>query len=551
VVRVEPAATPSGSGFGGEAVVNAFSNNRQGAGSIMVEHGSLALPLLGEAGARLRVSGRKAGEASTPDYTLRNTGFGELNIGATLGLTRGWGSSELHWSRFDTEIGLFTGAHVGNFDDLLRAMEQEPTRTDFEYAIANPRQEVTHDALRWQSHVHLSEIATLEGTYGFQRNRRSEYDSHGPVALQSRPAFGLDLYTHTLDLLVHHEETGPFRGSVGVSGMRQGNISTGKAFLIPQYRLYTGAAFLSEEATLGRLTLTGGIRYDHRWQHVYPFGDFGIVTVDETREYTGFSGSAGASVGFAEAWSIGGTIGRAWRAPNVNERFSQGVHHGTAQYELGDTTLVSERTWNLDVTLRRSGPRLGLEVSAYRNRISDYIFLEPRAPVQTIRGAYPAFNFRQTDAEITGLEVSVDARPTEALSVHASGSATRGTDGGTDGPLYDMPADRVRFGARLDLPERPWLGGPWLEVGVALVREQDRVPESIVYALPTDGYGLLDLAIGAEQVFVGRQRLEVSLSVENLLNRSYRDYLSRYKLFVDDPGRDLVLRVRMPFGATH
>ena len=45
--------------------------------------------------------------------------------------------------------------------------------------------------------------------------------------------------------------------------------------------------------------------------------------------------------------------------------------------------------------------------------------------------------------------------------------------------------------------------------------------------------------------------MDISLEVQNLLNTPYRDYLSRYKLFVDDPGRDVVLRVRVPLGASH
>jgi iron complex outermembrane receptor protein len=42
--------------------------------------------------------------------------------------------------------------------------------------------------------------------------------------------------------------------------------------------------------------------------------------------------------------------------------------------------------------------------------------------------------------------------------------------------------------------------------------------------------------------------MDVSVSVTNALDTRYRDYLSRYRLFVDDPGRDVVVRVRMPIG---
>ncbi|MGB1779426.1 MAG: hypothetical protein ACPHQP_07715, partial [Longimicrobiales bacterium] len=63
VLRIEPAEAPSESGFAGETVFNAFSNNRQYSGSAMLEHGSLDLPLLGMVGGRVRASARKSGDA--------------------------------------------------------------------------------------------------------------------------------------------------------------------------------------------------------------------------------------------------------------------------------------------------------------------------------------------------------------------------------------------------------------------------------------------------------------------------------------------------------
>ena len=554
VLRIEPGPAPSESDFGGEMVLNGFSNNRQFAGSAMVEHGRIPLPGVGEVGGRLRVSSRKSGDARTPDYNLGNTAFSELNLGAAVGVVRPWGSLQIDYSRFATDIGLYSGAHVGNFDDLLRAMERGPAETEFSYAIDNPRQEVTHHMLRVEGHRHLEGTGTLETVYGFQMNARREYDSHGPLANQIRPAFGLDLYTHSLETLLHHTAGSRLRGSVGISASRQGNISRGKGFLIPQYRSYTGAAFVSEEVDLGRLSLSGGVRYEYRWQRVFEFADVGIDVPDEQRSYDGVSGSLGASLALGSDWSLSSSVGRGWRAPNVNERFSQGVHHGTAQYELGDESLGTERTLNTDVTVRRVGNRLDLQVSAYRNRIDGFIYLEPRDPVLTIRGAFPAFEFVQTDAVISGGEASVTVRPGGAggpLELTAGGSIVRGNDEVTDGYLYDMPADRIRVGARANLPTTSTFSSPFLEVGFTGVLEQTRVPESIIYALPTDGYNLLSLEIGAEAVnWLGRH-VEVNLEVRNLLDTSYRDYLSRYKLFVDDPGRDIVFRLRVPLGERH
>ena len=330
--------------------------------------------------------------------------------------------------------------------------------------------------------------------------------------------------------------------------MRQGNISNGKGFLIPQYRLYSGAVFLSEEADLGWATVSGGARYEVRWQRVFEVDDVSINVPDETKTYGDVAAAFGISVPIGDLWSIGETAGRAWRAPNVNERYSQGVHHGTAQYEIGDADLGKERTWSVDGTLRHSGDRVTGQVAAYRNAISGFIYLEPRAPVLSIRGAYPGFDYAQTDAVVTGLEMSGEVRLLRGVEFTFSGALLRGTDDITNAPLYDMPADRGTLGLRFTLPDASWVSRPFLSAGLTLVREQDRVPEGTIYALPTDGYQLVDVELGAQSLQVNGRRINVGLEVRNLFDTSYRDYLSRYKLFVDDLGRDIVLRVRVPVG---
>jgi iron complex outermembrane receptor protein len=58
---------------------------------------------------------------------------------------------------------------------------------------------------------------------------------------------------------------------------------------------------------------------------------------------------------------------------------------------------------------------------------------------------------------------------------------------------------------------------------------------------------LFDLLLDT-QLFLGAQELHLNFGVRNLFNVSYRDYLSRYRYFIDNAGRDFVLRVHIPFG---
>lgn len=548
VVRIESRPLPQTDAPGGEVVVNSFSNNLQAAGSVMLETGGVDIPFVGRAGVRVRGSVRRAGDAQTPTDNIRNTGFTELDASGTIGIQRRWGESEILVSTYNTTLGLFSGAHVGNLDDLQRAINRGPLPTDFSYEIRPPKQNVTHDAIHWRTQFTSPSFADLELNVGYQRNHRREFDNHGPLAERDRAAFALKLFTYTGLFHVHHAPIGPLTGTIGLSGMHQANVSSGKSFLIPQYWLNAGAAYINETLPLGKLTATVGVRYDFRWQRVFDFRVGNQDFTGEDRTYDGFAGSAGISYLLGSGWSVASSIGSAWRAPNVNERFSLGVHHGTAQYEIGDSSLITERTLNTDLTIRHAGSHAAFEVSGYRNLVRNYMYLHPRDPVLTIRGAFPAFEYQQTDALLYGVDAAMEVIPTRTLSLEGTLSVVRGNNRSLDEPLYDLPADRFSASVR-----HTWEGGnvvsaPYIQIGGTFVRKQDQVPSETIYSLPVDGYALANLEVGVRHVRLGTMPVSVSLAVRNLFDVAYRDYLSRYKLFIDDPGRDIVLRLQAVFG---
>jgi iron complex outermembrane receptor protein len=233
----------------------------------------------------------------------------------------------------------------------------------------------------------------------------------------------------------------------------------------------------------------------------------------------------------------------------VSELFSAGVHQGAAQYELGDSSLNRERSVNIDATLRHVGAKLRFEVSAYQNRISNFLFLRPTGVISTVRGTYAGYQYTETDARLRGIEASFLLSPASWWSLYASGTLLRGVDRNSSTPLYDMPSDRVVANLRFYVGSSSHLRDPYVEIGTTLVRRQDQVPPILPFPLPTAGYGLFNAELGVRQLLVAGQAFTLSLAGRNLFNVHYRDYLSRYRLFVDDPGRDIVVRLQVPFGS--
>lgn len=548
VVRVDHAMVSDTGRVRGELALNSFTNSRQGALSLSVQGGGLTLPGIGRTGYRLRLSSRVAGNAASPDYFLSNTGFRELNGSATFGVQRGWGTSELALTHFGTELGVLRQAHAGNFADLQRAMTTAPRDSAFSYTIGRPNQRVSHTTARWRTTLETATRGEVEVVYGLQFNDRREYDSHGPLRFQDVPAFHLRLFTNSLDARWKHPAWRGVTGTVGASVLQQGNQTLGKGFLIPGFDLYQGAVFAQEEWSTDRLTLTAGARGDLFSQTTLAFADAGIRSPAGTKSWGGFAGSLGAAWRLNDAWQGSLRLARAWRPPTVNERYAQGVHHGSAQYELGQANLRAERSLGVEAGLRYAGERTSLDLAAYDNTVDDFIYLQPREPVVTLRGTFPAFNYAQTQARLRGVEVAARWSPVDRIELLATGTIVRGTNRRTAEPLFDMPADRALVQAR-------WTGrhaslGAWhVGLGSVLVRRQDGVPDGTIYTLPTAGYALLQADVGTVAARLFGRPLDVSMSLNNALDTRYRDYLSRYRLFVDDPGRDVVVRLRVPLGA--
>ena len=549
VIRIEPPELPTRPGMGGRINTNLFSNNRQGAGSLLLQG---ALRRLGGLMWRVQGSLRRAGDAHAPVHVIRNSGFDERDYSVALGYTTDRVDTEAYFSHFGTWIGIFKGAHIGNTTDLRRTIERgDPTIVgSFTYEIDNPRQRVDHDLLSVRSLVRFEGKGNLELRYGQQYNRREEWDSHARSGGVARPGFSQGLQTHSGDAIFQHRNFGNWYGKVGVSGMRQENKRFSTGFLIPDFLAYSAGVFALESWTKGKTTVETGLRYDYRWMEIYSntgrrateIVDGGIFT------YSNMTGVLGLIYALTPDMAVAANVGRAWRPPGVNELYSHGVHHGTAQFEIGDKELGTESSLNTDLTLRYQGDRgrgeLGLFRSSYRNFIS---LLPADDLVLTIRGAFPKFTHVQNDAVIQGFDGYLEYELTPHIDTHLSASFVRGRNTEERQPLYQMPSTRFIAGLSFHLPT----GGRLLDAGIGFegrfVLRQDNFPEGIDYADPPDGYELFDLDLHAE-VAVADQPVRVQFGIRNLFNQRYRDYLSRFRYFIDNPGRNVTFGMSIPFG---
>lgn len=558
VLRLEPRTLPSVPGIQGAVDVDAFTNNGQGAGSVLLEGALQTGPSDGTTWAwRTQGSFRKAAASRAPEYVIGNTGFEERNASVAGQVSSGRWTGEVSLSRFDTVLGIFSGAHVNTVGGLEAAIERGRPAVDYDYtyAVDAPRQRVTHNLATVSAAVDLATGDWVEVQYGVQHNHRREYDAHSPGGgVPKRPGVDLQLITHSLDATWRSRPVGPVAGGdvmlfAGLSGMNQGNTNGRSSYLIPNYRALTGGAFARSTWLRGDWMLDAGLRLDRQWSRSFPRTDAQRGFEETERGFTGGSGVFSMTWRVAPRWSISTTASTSWRPPSFNELYSDGVHHGTAQFEVGNARLDAERAWSLDATVRHAGPRVRLQVGAYETRVADFIHLIPTGdPVVTIRGVFPEFSYRQSNVVLRGVDGRAEVDVLEALTVGATAALVRATDRDLDRPLIDVPADRGSTFAEGRLWRRPGqrLGEVSVRAEMHLVREQTRVPEGVDFAPPPPGYQLVDLSVKAT-LGGGPAPATLRLGVDNVFNTAYRDYLDRLRYFTDAPGRTLTLRMHVPF----
>ena len=146
-----------------------------------------------------------------------------------------------------------------------------------------------------------------------------------------------------------------------------------------------------------------------------------------------------------------------------------------------------------------------------------------------------------------GGEIWLRGTPLSWLMIDAGADLVRGTNEETKNPLPLIPASRVRIGVRL-VSDQTWgFKMPYCYVHTTLVARQNR-PGPFETASPP--YTLVDAGVGGI-LALGTTDIALDLAVQNLLDRSYYDHLSRYKNFALNPGRNLLLKASVPFTILH
>lgn len=552
VVLVEPRALRDSAGVNGELNFGGASNGRLGVTSALVD-GNIGK--LNGLSWRLQGTLKRLGNVSTPDYYLKNTGLKEYNFSWALGYNKERFGVELFYSQFNTDIGIFSAAHIGNLTDLQRAIDaEEPLESaDFTYEINRPFQHIEHELFKAKAYLKTWGIGQLDFVYARQYNLREEFDKHLPrndsLAALNLPELQFEITTHIGEVVWKQNRNHAFNTQIGVSTIQQANTLEGRDF-IPAFVKYSTGAFLIEKWRSKNLKfeLETGVRYDYIFQEIYKWNNW--IREYETYSYTynNVSGSFGAIYKPTSELSARINFGMAWRPPNVSELFADGLHHGAAAVEYGDTNLVAERAYNTIAAIDYAHNKFLFQLEGYYNRINNFIYLKPTLPATlTIKGAFPTFEYSQVEAALTGFDLSTKYEFVKNVSWTGKTSFLWARNLTEKEWLVGMPANRFKNSVEYKLPDLQRIKEIYVEIGLETVLEQTLVPDSSDYLAPPSGYNLMSFGLGFSIPTYKKQKLVVDFGINNLLNTVYRDYMNRFRYYADELGRNYTINLKLTF----
>lgn len=529
----------------GNISYNFFSNGRANSLSGMIESNSSKLPGFTY---RLQSTFRRGGNARTPEYYLSNTGLKEINFSSAFGYRRKRLEQELFLSVFNTQLGILSGSHIGNLTDLYNAFQASRPfdSSGFTYHIGFPHQKVEHVLAKYSLTYDMLKHGKLHIMLGYQDNTRREYDKSTATKLDDgsyKPALHFKLRTLNYDIQWAHRAYKRWTGSMGINGFYQNNVYLGFYF-IPNFQKNLSGFYVTEKWHKNRSSLEWGLRYDLNSFRIQKWEKNNVI--DRMHFYHG----AAANASFRQQGkytTLHLNAGTAWRAPHVNELYSFGVHQSAATFEIGDSLLKPERSFNVSATLDiHIKNKWNAEITLFHNYIRNFINLQPQLPATlTIRGAFPTFAFKSMQTSFLGLEGNVNYQINNAWLVTFKGAYIQGRDLSNKRFLIGVPPLRLQSELEYIIMEKGQ-NELTLNLEVLYTARQNLIRLEDDYVAPPPSYWLWNTGVYFQTAW-RKQSIIVHLGAQNLSNTRYRDYLNRNRYFAAELGRNFFIKCNLPF----
>lgn len=450
---------------------------------------------------------------------VTNTRYNETDFKTAAGYSNARFSTVLRYNYNNLDLGLP--------EDGIGAQSSSKN-------TALPRQAVSNHLLSLNSIIYFTNTK-LDVDLGYVTNDRSEFEDSDEASLQMK------LKTFNYNAKYHLPKMGNLETILGVQGMHQTNTNFGEELLIPDATTNDFGIFGTANYEWGSSSaLQAGLRFDNRKISSEVNGEVGeegyFQAVDKS--FDSFNAALGYKTDLATNFTMRLNLASGFRAPNLAELTSNGVHEGTNRYEIGNSELKTEQNFQTDLNLEYKTDHFEFFVNGFYNHIDNYIYT---APAGTIIDDNAVFNYIQTNAKLYGGEVGLHFHPHPLDWLHYETAFESVTAKKQDGDYLPLiPANNWNNTFRGEFDIKDWLTSGFATINVSTTLSQDNVSG---FETRSAGYTLVNLGLGGTVKF-GKTVFDVNLNANNLFDKEYIAHLSRLKTDgIANIGRNVVLGI--------
>ncbi len=447
---------------------------------------------------------------------VTNTRYQETDFKTGIGYSNSKFSSVFRYNYNDLDLGI-----------PEEGIAEQTTNKKTEY----PKQGVFNHLLSLNNTIFF-EKSKLDVDLGYISNDRSEFEDSEVAILHMK------LNTFNYDAKYYLPKLGKFESIVGIQGMHQTNKNSGEEYLIPDATTTDFGFFGTGVYEWKSNVLQAGLRFDNRKITTIAHGISGEEGSFEAidKSFDSFNASLGYKTNLAKDLSLRLNVASGFRAPNLAELTSNGVHEGTNRYEVGNSDLKTEQNVQTDLNLEYKSSHIEFFVNGFYNHINNYIYTSPTGEVID---ANAVFDYIQNNAKLFGGEVGLHFHPHPLDWLHYETSFETVTGEKENGDYLPLiPANNWNNTIRTEFKVKNWLEDGFATLNVSSTFNQNNVSG---FETKTNGYTLLNLGFGG-RIKLGKTIFDVNLNANNLLDKQYIAHLSRLKTDgIPNIGRNIIM----------
>jgi iron complex outermembrane receptor protein len=511
-----------------------FANFNSTEGDINMNYFSNTQGLSADAGIRTSQGKMKfllrGSYASHIDYKtgngsrVTNSRFNEYDLKTGLGYQSTQFKTELRYNYTNSDFGI----------------PEELGEQSTERSPELPYQEIDNHILSSKTKFFLKN-SSVEAILGYIFNNRKEFEDS-----QENAALEMHLSTFNYNLQYDLPQWGNLETIIGLQGMHQTNENFGEEEFIPDATtndigiLATSHIHFKDESGMQL-----GLRFDKRniRSDVNISPPLSSLYEELDRDFNSFNAAIGYKFNLTPKSIARLNLASGFRAPNLAELTSDGVHEGTNRYEIGDPNLNNEQNIQADISWEYNNKHFEFYINGFYNAVDDFIYIGPTGEMVEEN---QVFVYQQENAKLYGGELGfhLHPHPLDWLHLESSFETVVGKQDNSD-YLPLIPANSLTNRIRVEfINPKKWLTNNYAFISLKSVFRQDKVGN---FEDSSEGYNLVDLGAGGD-VMAFNTKVEVRLSAQNILDTSYISHLSRLKTDgIPNIGRNISLALSIPF----